>query len=285
MTASLKPHLLALLTRRTQQARENATRDLRQLQATVEAIGRAGQMASFSVQLPTEVTANIQKRLNKIRLLTYVLAVEESARGKSQRNAILDAAQQQLTGDIQARKQAAESVQAKIDGLKAECVRKKETLKVEADKERESASRKVRELEAALSVNTTWDWPQPLGIALGIGVVVFVVIGVILWIATLGGWKGSPWASAFQCCGLPILLIGGVVSGARLLWKWSVYNSQDRELRMIDKELRFDFRELDRKLSRTLADFEEPLTSARAREQKARAALGWLQGQQGRTNG
>src|SRR5438552_5863050 len=100
MTASIKQDLLRLLTRRTQQARENANGDLRELVRIIEVIKQAGKVAECSVQLPTEVTRTLAKRLNRTRLLTYVLAVEECERARKERNAVLRAAEQQLTQEI-----------------------------------------------------------------------------------------------------------------------------------------------------------------------------------------
>jgi hypothetical protein len=248
-------------------------------------------MATLSVQLPSEVTDSIPQRFNGVRLLTYVLAVEESARAKSQSKALLDAAQRQLTAEIQARKKAADSVETKIDELEAEYARKKEAREVEAEGKRESSSRisywqreREKNWRGWRSDNTD-HWLWPLSTAFFLGLLVFVGAGLILWVATLGGWKGSPWESAFMCCDMPLLLLGGAWSLIRILWQIGVYSARAHRMRVIDNELELEISELDRKLSRKHADLEKTLSSARAREAKARAALDWLQGQQGRTNG
>jgi hypothetical protein len=286
-------------------------------------------MAECPVQLPTEVTTNTAKRLNRTRLLTYVLALEESKRAKKQRDETLHTAEQQIAQEAQRRKLTSDKHQAEIDRLKADAERKKHDLTAEAAQQKgalraEAAQRKAglnaiaaNQMEAARA--TAEKSKGGLGKIIQSAIICGTSIGCCLCLLPTPGmiiahFHGAPaegiWrnlGSFFLFCFLPPFLIAVVVSLPMALVVWLATIHRDQKITAIEQELSWETRELERKLATKISRLEtlfatkiaglgaslatevdrlEPVLSvAKATEKKSRAALTWLQGQQGQFNG
>lgn len=255
---SMKPQLLALLTRRTQQARENAERDLRQLLASIEVVRQSGTMADYAIKLPADVTENIGQRLTRLRLRTYVALVAESARARRRREAIIPTAQQQMTEEIQNRKRESDSLQAEFDKLKADTDRQRAALESEA----KAVKRLARFEEEHVHVE---DWDSSLYAA---------YVAALLTLgrheaAVKGALSNRSFDSTNQYYRFPL----GFFKYPR------AKSARDRELQEIGEEISHALSKLERKLSTEESELEKPLSAAKAREKKARAALALLQAQ------
>ena len=127
MTVSLQQRMIALLTRRTQQAQENAERDVLQLLAAIRLVAQAAKTAECTITLPTHITKNFAKRLRELGRASYPFALDESTRAKRQREVVLEMARSQLATQVQTRKEAADQANAQIEAAKTEAADKKRT--------------------------------------------------------------------------------------------------------------------------------------------------------------
>ncbi len=284
MTSSVKQELLALLTRRTQQARENASRDIHELLRSIEVFKQAGKLAECPIQLPNVLARNIAKRLSRIRLLTYVQAVEESVLARKQRNAVLQATEQQLIQTIEKRKSLSDSQQAEIERLKAEAAQQLHAKAVDANRQREVAIERAARINQDVkndfnlsSGRTDEGWASVLLLLGWPGCLAVLVCGrLIMWLNNAEESTKSSFTLWLILIPVVVTIFVILLEGLRML---CANMDKDRQLQYIENNLAADQWQIERSLSEKLPNLQKLLAAARISEDKARAALKWFQGQ------
>lgn len=271
MTTSMRHELLHLLTRRRRQAMENAAQSIQQVHAMIKLVRQAANSAESTVRFSTDITEQLNRRLNNLRLQSYVALVDERARSRNQRHAILQAGLQQLDQLLHSRKQATERIQRESEALKDRATQKKSALIDEAEMKSASARSKARRSSREGAIG------QAIGIGLGVGIALWVIIGwpgcIVMSVKrtdqeTIRTFLWSLFLIP-SCFGL---FIGAVM----FLWALGINQNRNQELADIDWDLQQDLSELKRKLSSNLQSLENQLASAKALEDKARSAVDWL---------
>ena len=257
-------------------------------------------MADCSVSLDAEITERIMERWNQLPFVSYVVAVDESAQSRKQQKTVLQMAQHQFTREVQNRKEVSENLRSQIDSLKTDVNGQKTTLNAEADRQKTALNAEDNRQADALTggalrqKNEAMRKAEEWNTSLREGTAVYSVawgVGIGLVLSCLG----QRWLF------LPPALLGVLICLFAIGPVWLAKLDRNRKLQQIerdlddnlskldrrhhaqlpelDRHLHDQFVELDQSLAAKLPTLEKSLSAAKARDEKARQALAWLQSQ------